>query len=93
MNDTFEAFWQIVTSVWSSAVFGVGIGSIIVALGIFVVFLLLRGVFARFVIGFLVRLAKRTSFAFPSTSVYLEKLPFGTPEVFPHSPEGPNIES
>ena len=37
--------------------------------------------------------AAGTSFAFPSTSVYLEKMPFGTPEVFPHSAQGPNIES
>ena len=93
MNDTFEAFWRIVMSIWSSALFGVGVGSIIVALGIFTLFLVLRGIFARFVIGFLVRLAKRTETAFPSTSVYLEQMPFGTPEVFPHSPQSPNIES
>ncbi len=75
MNDTFEAFWRIVMSVWSSAVFGVGVSSIIVALGIFILFLVLRGVFARFAIRFLIRLAKRTKTEFDDQLIEAIDLP------------------
>jgi len=44
-------FWALVVDVWKTGVFGIDIGAIVAALGIFVVFLLLRGLLTRFIIG------------------------------------------
>jgi len=52
--------WAEVVTVWQTAVFGVGIGQILSALGIFLLFLLLRGVFTRIVLGTLGGISRRT---------------------------------
>jgi len=57
---TFEEFWALVMNVWNTGVFGVDIATLLSALGIFVVFLVLRGLIARFVIATLKLKAKRT---------------------------------
>jgi len=44
-------FWALVKDVWQTGVFGVDIGAMVAALGIFVAFLLLRGLITRFIIG------------------------------------------
>ena len=46
-----EELWALVHDVWKTGVFGVDIGAMITALGIFFAFLLLRGLITRFIIG------------------------------------------
>lgn len=56
----FNDFWALVKDVWGTGVFGMDIATLLSALGIFVVFLVLRGLIARFVIGTLRLKTKRT---------------------------------
>ena len=49
--EQLKQFWLLVEDVWQTGVFGIDIGAIILALGIFVLFLLLRGLITRFIIG------------------------------------------
>ena len=51
MQQQLEQFWALIVDVWRTGVFGVDIGAILSALGIFVVFMLLRGLITRFIIG------------------------------------------
>ena len=51
MQQQFDELWALVLDVWNTGVFGVNIGAIITALGIFFVFLVLRGLITRFIIG------------------------------------------
>ena len=51
MTEQFKHFWLLVVDVWKTGVFGIDIGAILVALTIFFVFLLLRGLITRFIIG------------------------------------------
>ncbi|MBL4614024.1 MAG: mechanosensitive ion channel family protein [Magnetovibrio sp.] len=46
-----DEFWGLTKEVWQTGVFGVDIGALITALGIFVGFLMLRGLITRFIIG------------------------------------------
>lgn len=46
-----DELWVLVKDVWHTGVFGVDIGAQITALGIFLAFMLLRGLITRFVIG------------------------------------------
>lgn len=46
-----QEFWALVVDVWRTGVFGVDIGAIVIALAIFTVFLVLRGLITRFIIG------------------------------------------
>ena len=57
---SFEDFWALVVDVWTTGVFGVDLGRIIVAIGIFLLFVVVRRLFSRFVVGYLVARAKRT---------------------------------
>jgi MscS family membrane protein len=57
---TLKDFWQEVVFVWHAGVAGVSLGDVLTALGVFLLFLLLRRIFARVVIDFLRRLTKRT---------------------------------
>lgn len=57
---SFEDFWALVVDVWTTGVFGVDLGRIIIAIGIFLLFVVIRRLFSRFVIGYLVKRAKRT---------------------------------
>jgi len=47
----FNEFWTLVVDVWKTGVFGIDIGAMVAALGIFILFLLLRGLLTRFIIG------------------------------------------
>jgi len=56
----FDQFWALVKDVWHTGVFGVDIGALISALGIFIIFLVLRGLITRFLIGALRFRASKT---------------------------------
>lgn len=58
--DNLNDFWLIVQDVWNRVVFGSTVGDLLIALGIFAVALVLRGLFARIVIGNLRMLTRRT---------------------------------
>ncbi len=62
--DQLQQFWTLVLEVWNEGLAGVDVGRIIIALGIFAVFLFLRGLIARFIIGSLRSLATRTPWTF-----------------------------
>ncbi|MCZ6511891.1 MAG: mechanosensitive ion channel family protein [Alphaproteobacteria bacterium] len=54
-------FWAIVVDVWRNAAFGASFGRIVIGVGAFALFLVVRRLFARFVIGWLKRLAAKTT--------------------------------
>lgn len=64
-----QQFWALVVEVWSQGIGGVDVGRIIVALGILTAFLILRGLIARFIIGGLRTMAKRTAWTFDDVVV------------------------
>ncbi|MCH7555729.1 MAG: mechanosensitive ion channel family protein, partial [Proteobacteria bacterium] len=43
-------FWQQVVDVWTSGLFGIGVGEVLLALLVFFVFLFARRLFSRFII-------------------------------------------
>ncbi len=53
MFDNWNDFQNMVIDVWTHGLFGVDIGSILIAIGIFIGFLLIRGLFGRYVLGHL----------------------------------------
>ncbi len=57
---TLNEFWQLTVDVWQTGIFGIDIGRLITAVGIFTVFLVFRRLFTRFVLSFLKKLAHRT---------------------------------
>ncbi|WP_417513873.1 mechanosensitive ion channel family protein [Minwuia sp.] len=59
MNELQE-FWNEIRLVWERGVFGVEIDSILLAIGIFLIFVILRGIFTKIVIASLSRLTQRT---------------------------------
>lgn len=59
MNDLAE-FWNLVVDVWQHGVGGVDVGRMAAAFGIFVLFLMLRGLLTRFLMAWLRMLTKRT---------------------------------
>ena len=48
-------FWAIVVDVWNNAAFGTNLGRIVVAVGVLALFLVVRRLFARFIIAWLKR--------------------------------------
>lgn len=62
--DQLHVFWGLVVQVWDEGFLGVDIGSGVVAIGIFLGFLVLRGLLARFIIGSLRVFTKRTPWKF-----------------------------
>jgi len=48
---SINELWALVADVWQTGVFGINIGALISALGILVVFLLLRGLLTRFILS------------------------------------------
>jgi MscS family membrane protein len=60
MQNQLNDFWDVVIDVWQTGVSGVDFGSILIALGILMGFLVLRGLFTKFVVGGLQRMASRT---------------------------------
>ena len=63
VSGDFQKYWELTKSVWQNGIYGVDIGSIIVALLIFGVFFVLRGLFTRFVLAVGGRWAARTDTA------------------------------
>lgn len=55
-----EEFWQLVVDVWTNGVFGIDIGQIIVALGIFFVLMMVRNLFTQFVLRRLEKIVAKT---------------------------------
>ena len=60
MGDSTEAFFKMVGEVWRAGSFGVSIADLLTALGILLFFVVLRGLFTRFVLAALERLTRRT---------------------------------
>ena len=54
-------FWQQVVDVWTSGLFGIGVGEVLLALIIFFVFLFARRLFSRFIIRAIRTFTKRTA--------------------------------
>ena len=59
--DSLIDFWGEVEQVWQGAVFGTGVGKVLIGLGVLLLAVLARGVFTRLVLGTLGRLTRRTS--------------------------------
>ncbi len=64
MMETSAALWAEVVTVWQTAVFGVGIGQVLLALLVFLGFLLLRQVFTRIVLAAMSGITRRTKTGF-----------------------------
>ncbi len=60
-TQSLKDFWTVVVEVWSNGVGGVDIGQTINALGILLAFFVLRGLIAKFLIGWLRRMALSTT--------------------------------
>lgn len=60
LTQQLNDLWDVVQSVWVAGVAGVDFGSILIALGIFVFFLIIRGVFTRTVLGATRRFVEKT---------------------------------
>ena len=58
--ETFEGFWRQVAAVWSTGIFGVSLGEVLLAVVIFFVFLVARRLFSRFIIRAVKALTART---------------------------------
>ena len=59
--ETMAGFWQQVVDVWTSGLFGIGVGEVLLALMVFFVFLFARRLFSRFIIRAVRTLTKRTA--------------------------------
>lgn len=58
--NTIEGFWQQVVTVWSTGMFGVGLGEVLLAVVVFFGFLFARRLFSRFIIRTVKTLTRRT---------------------------------
>ncbi len=58
--ESLRQFWLVVVDVWQKGVFGIDIGRILIAAGIFLLFLLARRLFARIVINRIEALTNKT---------------------------------
>ena len=59
--DIFENFSTLFLEVWKKGILGVDIFQILIGLGIFLIFLLFRGLISKLIIGRLKKIAKRTT--------------------------------
>ena len=73
--EQLDKFWAVVVEVWQNGVLGVDIGRILIALGILVLFLLLRHLFTRFVVAVIRSWAKGTKTEFDDKVVDAIELP------------------
>lgn len=55
-----EGLWQTVVEVWTTGMFGIGVGEVLLALGVFFIFLFARRLFSRFIIRSIRAFTKRT---------------------------------
>ena len=60
LNSNLGEFWQLVLQVWQSSAFGLNIGRVITAIGVLLLFFVLRGIFVKTVILFLHRWVDKT---------------------------------
>ena len=58
--ETLKNFWELTLDVWKTGVLGIDIGRLLIAISIFVIFLILRRLFTRFILAFMKRMAQRT---------------------------------
>ena len=61
--DKLKQFWLLVIDVWENGLLGINMGRFVIAILIFFAFILLRGLFAKFVLGRLRALTKATKTA------------------------------
>lgn len=59
LTSQFTEFWEIITEVWNTGVFGYSIGDTLVAFSIVMVFYAMRGLFRRFVFSIITRWIER----------------------------------
>ncbi|WP_417460098.1 mechanosensitive ion channel family protein [Kordiimonas sp.] len=59
--EDWEEFLSLVKDVWKNGLLGIDVGQIVVAVGIFILFLILRNLMTRFMLNRLVAWAKRTN--------------------------------
>ena len=64
-----DKFWQLVVEVWHDGFVGVDIGLLLTALGILLGFMMIRGLFSRYVMGQLMAMARRTTTQFDDKMV------------------------
>jgi MscS family membrane protein len=77
------AFWAMVEDVWETGAFGVAVGDVLIILGILVLALAFRQIFARVVMANLARLARKTSMSFDDQAVAALESPLkAVPVVF-----------
>ena len=74
--EKLDQFWNLILDVWNEGLFGIDIGRILVALLIFLMFLFLRQLMARFIINRLQKIAKKTRFEFDDEIVEALQSPF-----------------
>ena len=67
--ETLKNFWQLTLDVWKTGVLGVDIGRLVMAIAIFMTFLILRRLFTRFVLVFMKRMARQTSSNFDDHAI------------------------
>lgn len=59
--ETLSDFWALVVEVWNQGAFGYDVGTILTALGVFLLFMAFRGLFTRFVLSRLHGWAEKTT--------------------------------
>ncbi len=62
--ESITGLWAEVVTVWQTAVFGIGVDQVLLALATFFLFLLLRGIFTRIVLATLSGITRRTKTSF-----------------------------
>ena len=67
--ETLKNFWQLTLDVWKTGVLGVDIGRLVMAIAIFMTFLILRRLFTRFMLVFVKRMARQTSSNFDDHAI------------------------
>ena len=73
--ETLKNFWQLTLDVWKTGVLGIDIGRLVMAISIFVTFLILRRLFTRFVLAFMKRMALRTGSSFDDQAIEVLESP------------------
>ncbi len=58
--EQFQAYWRLVRDIWQEGVYGVDVSELLLALAIFLIFLVLRHLLKRFVLAWASALARRT---------------------------------
>lgn len=70
-----NAFWDLVVEVWVNGIFGINIGQIVLAVGIFLLFAMARNLFTTIIITRIEKLAARTDTRFDDNMVEALKGP------------------